>query len=89
MTDLVKIGCLTKEERGAAIGKMVETILDAELEDVSSVLDNCSTMKTTYTNVDLLLLNRMGCFSLHDFLSALLGYRCEFMPYHNGEDIRR
>ncbi|KAJ6138419.1 hypothetical protein N7471_004905 [Penicillium samsonianum] len=34
LTELVKIGCLTKEERGAAIGKMVETILDAELEDV-------------------------------------------------------
>ncbi|KAJ5843126.1 uncharacterized protein N7525_000867 [Penicillium rubens] len=33
LTELVKIGCLTKEERRAAIGKMVETILEAELED--------------------------------------------------------
>ncbi|KGO44186.1 NAD-dependent epimerase/dehydratase [Penicillium expansum] len=33
LTELVKIGCLTKEERAEAIGKMVETILEAELED--------------------------------------------------------
>ncbi|KAF4772614.1 hypothetical protein HAV15_011201 [Penicillium sp. str.  len=28
LTELVKIGCLTKEERAAAIGKIVETILE-------------------------------------------------------------
>ncbi|OQE46303.1 hypothetical protein PENCOP_c001G06666 [Penicillium coprophilum] len=33
LTELVKIGCLTKEERRAAINKMVEIILEAELED--------------------------------------------------------
>jgi hypothetical protein len=27
-TELVKIGCLTKEERAAAIGEIVETILE-------------------------------------------------------------
>ncbi|KAK4871393.1 hypothetical protein LT330_000630 [Penicillium expansum] len=48
LTELVKIGCLTKEERAEAIGKMVETILEAELEDVSSVLNNCSMKDIIY-----------------------------------------
>ncbi|KAJ5188635.1 hypothetical protein N7491_004955 [Penicillium cf. griseofulvum] len=33
LTKLVKIGCLTSQERGVAINKMVEIILEAELED--------------------------------------------------------
>lgn len=67
LTELVKIGCLTKEERGVAIGKMVEIILEAELEDVSPVLDNCSMQEIMWTNVDLLLVHRMGCNSLYGF----------------------
>jgi hypothetical protein len=62
LTELGKIGCLTKEERGAAIGKMVETILEAELEDVSSVQDNFSMKKIICTNMDFFV-HRMGCFS--------------------------
>ncbi|CAG7965800.1 unnamed protein product [Penicillium nalgiovense] len=84
LTDLVKIGCLTKEERGAAIGKMVETILEAELEDVSSVLDNCSMKKiiyTIYTNVDLFV-HRMGCFS--DEQLGCIDMTIYIQPYNIG-----
>lgn len=31
----MKIGCVTREEREVAIGRMVEVILEAEMEDVS------------------------------------------------------
>lgn len=37
LTELVKAGCLTTEERKVAIGRMVEIILEAEQEDVSFV----------------------------------------------------
>jgi hypothetical protein len=74
LTELVKIGCLTKEERAAAIGKMVETILEAELEGVSSISNNCSMKKIISTNMDLLPVHRMGCISLHDFLPTLPGF---------------
>ncbi|KAJ5130467.1 uncharacterized protein N7515_006506 [Penicillium bovifimosum] len=33
LAELVKVGCLTEEERRLAIGEMVEIILEAELED--------------------------------------------------------
>ncbi|KAJ5551007.1 hypothetical protein N7535_001054 [Penicillium sp. DV-2018c] len=33
LAKLVKVGCLSEEERRVAIGKMVEIILEAELED--------------------------------------------------------
>lgn len=84
LTDLVKIGYLTKEERGAAIGKMVETILEAELEDVSSVLDNCSMKKiiyTIYTSVDLFV-HRVGCFS--DEQLGCIDMTIYIQPYNIG-----
>lgn len=88
LTELVKIGCLTKEERAAAISKMVETILEAELEDVSY---SCPMKKIISTNVNLVLVHRMGCFSLYDPLSALLGYRSKIhaISHHNVVDMHR
>ncbi|KAL2706063.1 hypothetical protein AAEP93_001313 [Penicillium crustosum] len=88
LTELVKIGCLTNEERAAAISKMVETILEAELEDVRY---SCPMKNIISANVDLVLVHRMGCFSLYDPLHTLLGYRSEIhaISPHNVEDVHR
>lgn len=59
LSELVEIGCVTVEERSVAIGRMVEVILDAEMEDVSSLLGSVG--KDAHMVV---LLLRMGCSSL-------------------------
>lgn len=67
---------------------MAETILEAELEEVSLVLDNCFMKEIISTNVEILLGHRMGCFSVYDTLSAF-GRVSEFTLGHNMEDIHR
>lgn len=41
LTELVKIGCVTKEERSAAINEMVGVILDAKDEECKCLADIC------------------------------------------------
>ena len=84
LSGLVDIGCVTKQERSAAIGKMVEIILDAELEDVSAFLGCVLRMDT---HAILLVLLRMECFSLSDFVHFLVASASTVnMPQHSMED---
>lgn len=84
LTELVRVGCLTDRERKVAIGKMVEVILEAELEDVSFGILCVVKQQTTDLNSSA----RMECFSIGGLLDTFVALcyavrKCVFQNFND------